>query len=174
MARIFRQKSDGQAEIALLKIAHLRFRAFHAKFGREPRIDEPLFFDESQDQPIKARSNEVQAQLARSAREAGVELEPVLSLLGLSKHYGQAARRSARGLSSRNAGRYHSRVAGGLSDGGTRAAWNRFVGNDLLHRRNRITPGELQTLSKISFLGEAESESDYLLILRIIRARQQD
>ena len=176
MPRIFRDRSresDGQAKIALLKIAHVRFRAFAAKFGRDPRIDEPLFFDESQDQPVEAQASEVQEQLARGAREAGVELEPVLNLLAQPNHH--VARRSARGLSSRKAGRYHSRAgAGDRALGGTRTGWARFLTNERLHRRHGVTPNELQALSEVSFLGETRSESDFLLMLRIIRSHPQD
>lgn len=178
MPRIVRDCSrepDGHAKIALLKIVHVRFRAFQAKFGRDPRVDEPLFFDEALDQPVKAPTNQVQAQLARGAREAGVELAPVLTLLAQPNNHVHAARRSARGLSSREAGRYRSRSgAGDREEGGTRPGWTRFLANEGLHRRHRITPGELQALSRASFLGEARSESDYLLMLRIIRSRPRD
>ena len=98
MPRIFRNRSresDEQAKIALLRITHIRFRAFAAKFGRDPRIDEPLFFDESQDQPVEAQGMELQEQLARGAREAGVELEPVLRFLAQPNHQVPVARRSA-------------------------------------------------------------------------------
>jgi hypothetical protein len=178
MPRIFRnysRESAEQGKLALLKIAHLRFRAFSAKFGRDPRIDEPLFFDESQDAPVLAQSSEVHEQLARGAREAGVELEPVLSFLAQPNDHVHIARRSARGLSSRKAGRYNSRSGPyNRAEGNSVPEWTRFLTNERLHRRHRITPDELRTLSKTSFLGETCRESDFLLMLRIIRSREQD
>ena len=178
MPRVLRDRSresDEQAKVALLKITHIRFRAFVARFGRDPLIDEPLFFDESQDQPVQAQGCEVQAQLARSAREAGVELEPVLNLLAQPNQQAHVARRSTWGLSSRKAGRYQSRPgAGDRAAEGTRTGWTRFLANERLHRRHRITPDELQALSKASFLGETRSEADFLLMLRIIRSSNQD
>src|SRR5215469_1303280 len=136
MPRIFRdcsRESDEQAKIALLRIAHIRFQAFAAKFGRDPRIDEPLFFDESQDQPVEAQGRELQEQLARGAREAGVELEPLLRFLAQPKRHEHVARRSAHDLSSRKAGRYHPRSgADNRAEGGSRPGWTRFLRNERL------------------------------------------
>jgi hypothetical protein len=98
MRRVFRAGSrepDLQARIALLGIVKVRFLAFESKFGRPPLRDDPLFFDESQQQPIRADIGETRAQLARAARTAGVELDLVLRFLGLSTKKANIAQRSA-------------------------------------------------------------------------------
>jgi len=158
------------AKTALIQIVRVRFRAFEAKFGRLPEPNEPLFFDESQNHPVKANISETRAQLAEGARNAGVELDPVLSFLGLAPKLPAKVRRPTRGNSARKPGRYHPQSSGReRTKPATGSSWERFLANDRLHRRHRITPGELQALSRVSFLGETRSNADYLLILRMIR-----
>jgi len=75
---------DPDARYALLLIVRVRLRAFEAKFGRLPEPNEPIFFDETQDHPVRASISEARAQLERGAREAGVKVGPVLRFLRLS------------------------------------------------------------------------------------------
>ena len=177
MRYVFRAGSsepDLQARIALLGIVRVRFFAFESKFGRQPLKDEPLFFDESQSQPIRADIGETRTQLARAARSAGVELDLVLNFLGLSSTKANIAQRSATLPSARQGGRYRAQPIG--SDRRkleNRAGWNRFLVNERLHRRHRITPGELKALSGVSLLGHAGSEGDFLMILKLLRERKE-
>jgi hypothetical protein len=83
------------AKIALLRILQVRFRAFERKFGRLPKPDEPVFFEESCENPVKADIAKARAQLAEGAREAGVELDPVLRFLGLSAGPAKVVRQSS-------------------------------------------------------------------------------
>ena len=48
------ESSDSYAKFAMIVIARYRFRAFVLKFQREPGPQEPIFFDERQDSPVKA------------------------------------------------------------------------------------------------------------------------
>jgi hypothetical protein len=143
----------------------LRVRAFETKFGRLPKPDEPIFFDESLTHPAKASTNEVRAQLERGAREARVDLDPVLHFLGLSYRPTSIPRSRADTLARR--GGAHS-VQSNRRDSDSSTGGNGFLTNERLHRRHRITREELQTLSAASFLGEA-TERDYLLVLETIR-----
>src|SRR5262249_60183544 len=72
------------AKPALPQIARVRFRAFEAKFGRLPKPDEPIFFDESDNQPVKASMADARSQLERGAKQAGVQVDPVLQFLGFT------------------------------------------------------------------------------------------
>ena len=159
--------ADAAAKYALLQIVRIRFRAFENKFGRLPKADEPIFFEQSASHPVKASIEETRAQLERSARDARVDLDPVLHFLGLSYRPTSVRRFTADTIARRGgAHSVHSNRRGpDASTGG-----NGFLTNESLHRRHRITREELQTLSAASFLGDA-TERDYLLVLETIRRR---
>jgi hypothetical protein len=163
------RKAGGTAKYGLLQIVRVRFRAFEEKFGRLPKPDEPIFFDESLTHPVKASTGEIRAQLERGAREARVDIDPVLQFLRLScrvKSIRSAADANARRGSARSVQPYRSdRRDLDASTGG-----NGFLTNERLRRRHRITREELQTLSATSFLADA-TERDYLLVLETIRRR---
>ena len=158
--------ADAAAKNALLQIVRVRFRAFEAKFGRLPKPDEPIFFDQSSSHPVKASIEETRAQLERGALEARVDLDPVLHFLGLS-YRPTSIQRSADTIARR--GGAHS-VRSNRRDSDASTGGNGFLTNERLHRRYQITSDELQTLSGASFLGEA-TEQDYLLVLDTIRRR---
>jgi hypothetical protein len=45
----------------------------------------------------------------------------------------------------------------------------RFLSNERLHRRHRITPEELEAVSSAALLGKVTTEREFLSILDIIR-----
>jgi len=95
--------ADFLAEYSLLRIVQIRFRDFEAKFGRSPRPDDPIFFDDSLDRPAKATTSQLRAQLEQAAREVGVRVDPVLCLLGLDAQRGRAQQNSISHNRTRNA-----------------------------------------------------------------------
>jgi hypothetical protein len=58
----------------LLEVVFYRFDIFKTRFGREPRPDDPLFFDPESDSPVQAGPFQTHSQLADACRETGVEL----------------------------------------------------------------------------------------------------
>ena len=168
---MFDFQSDSQqyhARTDLIRIAHFRFKAFTAKFKREPGIHDPIFFDETKDSPFESDPGEYRMQLEEAARAVGVRLEPVLKLLGLtaeSKH-----RRSAsvpRPDASRRSRNEQTRPDSAMP--GTRSPWTRFLSDERVCRRYKITRNERELLSGASFLGEARQLKDFLLVLKAIR-----
>jgi len=160
--------SDSAAKAALLQIVCIRFRAFEAKFGRLPKPDEPIFFDETQSHPVKASISEAGAQLEQGARAARVNVEPVLSFLGLSPRKLRSFRRTDEG--TRRVFAYIARShQSNRRESGFSAGWNRFLANERLRRRHRITREELRALSSTAFLGEPKTERQFLFILETIR-----
>jgi hypothetical protein len=68
---------------SLMKVIQHRFGSFYAKFGREPKSDEPLFFAADAATPCKAERHEMMAQLKEAANETGVQLARILEFLGI-------------------------------------------------------------------------------------------
>jgi hypothetical protein len=156
------------ARTGLIRIAHFRFKAFAAKFNREPGIHDPLFFDESKDTPFQSDADNYRLQLEEAARAVGVRLEPVLALLGLTaknKHQRNAS--VPRPATSRRSQNKATRPDSATS--GTRSPWTRFLSDERVCRRYQITPNERELLSGASFLGEARHLEDFLLVLKAIR-----
>ena len=56
--------------------------AFVKKFGREPGLTEPVFFDPSADDPQPLDADEVTAALLDACKRAGLDPEQVFSQLG--------------------------------------------------------------------------------------------
>ncbi|HVC43462.1 MAG TPA: hypothetical protein VND20_01485 [Candidatus Binataceae bacterium] len=77
-----RRSSDIGA--AVLKIARLRYRLFHEKFGRDPGPDEPLFFDSSKGEPIVASADEMWRQVFDAAAATRTDFLSVMKFLGLA------------------------------------------------------------------------------------------
>ncbi len=163
------------AKSGLLEIVRLRFRAFEAKFGRLPKPDEPLFFDESKNDPIKASLSDTRAQLAESARVAGIKLDPILRFLGLAPvEVSNKPRAAATRLVKRGRRSPRQPDQSNRNESGSSCGWKQFLVNERLHRRYGITHQELGMLSQVAFLGEARSARDLVLILKMIRQRNDD
>jgi hypothetical protein len=71
------------AKWALLRIVRHRFLIFKQRFGREPGVHEPLFFDGRASVPVQAERKEVKRQIRQAARAERVDVEKVLAYLGL-------------------------------------------------------------------------------------------
>ena len=84
-----------QVTAALIRIAHFRFRAFTAKFKREPGIHDPLFFDESRDSPFQADPDNYRMQLeeALAAGRPGDALGLFMLFVGMPPEHLEGARR---------------------------------------------------------------------------------
>jgi hypothetical protein len=168
------ESSESYAKLGMIEIARYRFRAFEMKFQREPQLHEALFFDESNDRPIKADLDTTRRQLAEAASASKIKLEPILKFLGLvpladNKSLGAAeVRRAAKSRRSRRQPGASRRAGSGES-----WTWERFLADHRLHRRHSISGEELKRLSQVSFLGQARSLEDYLFILKIIRQGDQ-
>src|SRR5262249_13995501 len=158
---------------SLLRIVCVRFRAFEAKFGRLPKRDEPIFFDESHHQPVKASMVDARSQLERGAKQAGVSVDPVLQFLGFSPQKIRTGERLPSKASSRSVGSLSHRLPRhpGSTYRQTSAStgWNRFLADGRVLRRHRVTRQELQALSSTAFLGEVRTERTLLSVLNLIR-----
>jgi hypothetical protein len=159
--------SDDYAKHGLLAIASLRFQAFEAKFGRSPKPDDPLFFDESKDTPIKASLADTCAQLEEGARRAGVNVDPILRFLGLAP-----IERTSCATQTQIEERPHLQPC--RAERRPIYGWEQFLADRTLHLRHGITQTELRAMSEVAFLGSARSARDYLLILDIIRQTGQN
>ncbi len=56
--------------------------AFIQRFGREPRLTEPVFFDPNADEPQQLDADEVTATLLKACEQAGFDPEQLFSHLG--------------------------------------------------------------------------------------------
>ena len=70
--------------VALLGVADRRYRMFREKFGRDPELDEPLFFDPASDHPVQADQQEMRQQVVDAAEAARVSPHLVLKYFGLA------------------------------------------------------------------------------------------
>jgi hypothetical protein len=164
------ESSGFYAKFAMIKIARYRFRVFVPKFHREPRPHEPIFFDEFQDHPVKADLDTARRQLAEAARASGVRLEPVLKFLGLAPMPVGQGRGTVRVPLPIKSGHLQTQASRTSRDGSrVSSPWRRFLADRRLHRRHAISGEELKMLSQMSFLGQARTKDDYLLILDLIR-----
>lgn len=69
------------ARCALIKVVSHRFAAFRAAFGRLPKRDEPLFFDETSSTPAPANQRVFLSQLRKAARQSRVPMRAVMQLM---------------------------------------------------------------------------------------------
>jgi hypothetical protein len=72
-----------EIEVAMLKIARMRSKIFRAKFGRDPGLDDPLFFDPKSDHPLIASITEMHVQLMDAALVTRSDYTGVMRYLGL-------------------------------------------------------------------------------------------
>lgn len=68
---------------AFLKIIQQCLDNFVRRFGRYPRLDEPLLFDPKGKHPVCASRREMQSQVIAAAKAAGVDAGPMLEFLRL-------------------------------------------------------------------------------------------
>jgi hypothetical protein len=155
-------------------VVRYRFSAFRAKFGREPKPVEPLFFDPSKSVPVKASLHEARAQIEEAATVVGIDAGPVVRFLkldsalpqqadGSGHHPGQVIpepRKPRRTRSNRNSPK-------------TTSVWERFATNERLHRLHGITRQELKTISGLAMMGQVHNSRDFLHILGLIRQSSQ-
>ena len=69
---------------SLVSVVSHRFDVFRAAFGREPGLDEELFFDETKPLPVRARRTEIRRQIIAAARVREFNPLPLLNYLGFS------------------------------------------------------------------------------------------
>ena len=67
---------------ALRELLLKQREAFIQKFGREPGLTEPVFFDSHTDDPQPLDADEVTAALLNACEQAGLDPEQVFSHLG--------------------------------------------------------------------------------------------
>jgi hypothetical protein len=140
---------------SLVEVIRFRFGAFRAKFGRDPRPDEPLFFDPMQELPTKASLNQAHGQIQAAAAAMGVTVGPVLRLLNLDSVHSKALRPAETNARPQRRPQ--------------RASWERLVRDKRLHRAHNITATELEMLSNVALMGEVRDSRDFLFILDRIR-----
>jgi hypothetical protein len=70
--------------VAMLKIARVRYDIFRSKFGRDPRPNEPLFFDSMRDQPVVAGADEMWSQVMDAVVATRSDYLSVMKFLGLA------------------------------------------------------------------------------------------
>lgn len=71
-------------EIALLEILKIRYERFIEHFGRDPELDDPLFFDSTIGAPVPPNAEEARMQVIAAATVANVDYRPVLRMMGLN------------------------------------------------------------------------------------------
>jgi hypothetical protein len=74
-----------ELQTAVLRVAIVRFHAFRARFDREPRMEEPLFFDPSCDEPVRAAAAEIRKQVIEAARLTASDCTSLLTFFGLDQ-----------------------------------------------------------------------------------------
>ena len=161
--------SQEYAKAALILIARVQYAAFLDKFGREPGVHDPLFFDKSKESPVKADHPNACRQILEVAGALGVEAAPVLAFLGLDQLPQEqlpSNQNEARETGDRP-GNPHRKP---LSDS---PLWTAFLADRALHRREKITSEELQILSGTSFLGNVTKIDEILFVLNVIRHSQR-
>jgi hypothetical protein len=144
---------------SLLEVIRFRFGAFREKFGRDPRSDEPLFFDPAQNWPVKANIDQARAQIHAAAAAMGVRVAPVLRFLNLEPTHSEAQRSAEGDMNSQR------RME--------RSSWAKFARDKRLHRAHDITAAELEMLSQVALMGEARGSGDFLFILDKIRQNRR-
>jgi hypothetical protein len=156
---------------SVFMVVRHRFDAFRAKFGREPKPVEPLFFDPSKSQPVRAGLSEARAQIEAAAVAVGVKPETVFRFLKLDSAIPQE-KMGRLGESSGRVSTKTQRPNGflrGRSQSTAASAWERFEKNEHLHRVHNVSRKELKTLSRLALMGEVRNSQDFLYILKQIR-----
>ncbi len=157
------------AKCSLVMVIRNRFHVFQAKFGRQPRANEPLFFDPSNSRPVKASRSQAREQVQAAAQAMGVKAAPVLRLLKLDSATEKTDLvRESPGQTLPGRLRPKARGERRMPER-TASEWQRFAGDKRLHRLHNVTREELKTLSGLAMMGEVRNSSDFLYILNLIR-----
>jgi len=82
--RSFQERRLGPDQVALLEILKIRYERFIEHFGRDPELDDPLFFDSTIGAPVPPNAEEARMQVIAAATVANVDYRPVLRLMGLN------------------------------------------------------------------------------------------
>lgn len=69
---------------SMLRLISYRFAMFSKKFGRLPEQDDELFFDETEQHPVRASQDEIRNQVFAASEAYGLNCFMLLSYLGLS------------------------------------------------------------------------------------------
>ena len=77
-------QSSDNIGMTMLKIAHMRYQLFRARFGRDPGPNEPLFFDPEESEPVVAEADEMHLQVMAAAAATRSDYNSVMRYLGLS------------------------------------------------------------------------------------------
>lgn len=136
---------------SLVMVVGLRFDAFHAKFGRLPEPDEPLFFDPDRDHPTLASPSEIRDQVIAAASTAGLKASRLLRQLGLNSIRLGATR-------SANAGASNSRTSRAPKAG---KAAGRGLGELIRRQRRQLDLTQQELASRIGtsvpYIGHLET-----------------
>ena len=161
---------EDYAKAALILILQVRFREFLHKFGYEPGLDDPLFFDESEAFPVGADHVTVRRQMIDGAEIAGVEPAPVFTFLGMDRLAEEPEEEGRSWLVSAPKPDEHLECSQhqALNES---PVWNKFLSDRRLHRRHGITSEELQFISGASFMGDVTKVEDILFVLNVLRGR---
>jgi len=74
----------GPDDEALIEILKIRYERFREHFGRDPELDDPLFFDSAIGAPVPPTAEDARMQVIAAAAVANVDYRPVLRLMGLN------------------------------------------------------------------------------------------
>ena len=164
--------SDGLCpKCSLIVIVRYRFSAFRAKFGREPKPVEPLFFEPSKSVPVKASLLKARAQIEEAATAAGIDAEPVIRFLNLdSVEADRSGHQRGQVIAEPRDSR---RTRSNQHSPKTTSVWEQFATDKRLHRLHRITRQELKTISSLAMMGQVHNSRDLLHILSLIRQSAQ-
>jgi len=66
-----------------MTVIQYRFEAFRQAFGRDPQLNEPLFFAADCTYPRRAEHEQVMVQLKQAANATGVPFSPLVKFLEL-------------------------------------------------------------------------------------------
>ena len=90
-----RRSMQERMAIATLEVFRMHYKAFYARFGRDPKPDQAWFFDPEQELPLPRESSVIRAQIIAPAAEAHVDAGLVLDFMREGSR--QRARENSRG-----------------------------------------------------------------------------
>lgn len=160
------------AVVAIIRVCHVRFLAFEAKFHRSPGLHDPLFFDEGSSIPVPAETGLVRKQLVEAARVAHVKPSLALAFFALPGAAGTGLRTDNFGSAHKLRRSTPDRHSGHRQRDSS-SPWQRFLKDVRLRRRHKITGDELKALAGTSFLGNVRTEKEFLAVLKIVRSRKK-
>src|SRR5579864_2004551 len=68
---------------SMIRLTSYRLALFRKKFGRLPKVNDELFFDETQARPVRASPGEIRSQILAASKAQGLNSPMLLSYLGL-------------------------------------------------------------------------------------------